>query len=174
MEPLAIPNNPVELAELCEQLWTSYFLEPKAGVMKEYNQAAAAYNTMTGGHIMAILTRNTKDNVTGVEDVVFAEEPKLYIQTQKKEPRAPKEKGKDIPNLDFKPRFMEVTDKIKELVTAEISGADKIRGAFLENPDKFNIDDFVNLSGINRSRVVGCLQKFDLYVQFTQARGASL
>jgi hypothetical protein len=68
---------------------------------------------------------------------------------------------KDAPPKRTELQKMKMTPAIKKILdNNELSGADKIRAVYDMDPKGFDVEDFVLMSGINRSRTKGCLDKF--------------
>lgn len=69
-------------------------------------------------------------------------------------------------------QVMKKTPAIEKILNSDMSGADMIRQVFdlvtgwdeksgkCKNRKAFDVEDFILMSGINRSRIVGCLDKF--------------
>ncbi len=169
-----LPDNQVDLADLCSALWDKYFLigasHPDANnIATKYNIAANAYNRNAGARMMTALTPSTENPQIAPEDSDIVAARPLAEASKRTPPviaAAHKEKDpSDAPVKLYGQNYLCTTDpmpltpEIDAIVKGEGSGADKIRAVYMLNPAGFNIADFEKYTGINKGRIKGCLQK---------------
>lgn len=115
------------------------------------------------------------DGQTPIEKIGSSKPPQKTVSIGDAGPIAGKGKPKAKPTTSSKRTELQVmkrTPQIDAILKEPISGADHIRKVYdlvtgwdektkkAKYPDRFDVEDFVIMSGINRSRVIGCLQKF--------------
>lgn len=84
-------------------------------------------------------------------------------EPKERKPRANNKAG-DVPPPSIANRPLEKmkrTAKIDAILKQPVAGAVLIREVFDLDPKTFSVQDFETMSGINKSRIIGCLKKYD-------------